>query len=349
MKQSLISIIIPVYNAEKYLNECLDSVYSQGIDNMEVICVNDGSTDNSLNVLQTIKSKYPNLIIINRKNGGLSAARNTGYNASTAKYIYFLDNDDYLYPNVMKKMIDFVSDKNLDICFFNVLKEGKDPYFTINNNITEVLTGIEIYKLNYEVNGFFPPSAVWTILFKRDFLESNNLIFKEGLEHEDEEFTPRAYYLAKKVSLLDIPIQFHRVLREGSITESTYIKFKENHIRDFILTCSHLYYYFKTNNCLERYFYLKIFHNYLAVAKVIIDKNPSRKNYLFRSEDYKTMRQCAITWEWYVYYWLLKHSTPLFKWYTSENSSPLMMKVLNQFFKLFYKLLKPSINKYKFH
>ncbi len=342
-----LSVIIPVYNAEEYLDECINSVYIQNVPEIEIICVNDGSTDKSFECLNKIKLKHPDLIIINQSNAGLAAARNSGYKLATGKFIYFFDNDDYLYPNVFSKMLDFANSKDLDISFFNVLKDGKEPYFIIKNELKEVMTGIEIFKINYELNGFFPPSAVWTCLFRKDFLDNNNLVFLEGREHEDEEFTPRAYFLAKRVSFLDIPIQFHRVLREGSITESTYIKFKENHIRDVILTCSDLYYYFKTNNCSENYFYLKIFHNYLDVAKIIIDKKPDRKNHLFFAEDYKTMRLCAINWEWYVYYWLFKYSTPLFKWYTKENSSPLMMKVLNQFFKLFYKLIKPSINKYK--
>jgi glycosyltransferase involved in cell wall biosynthesis len=331
-----LSVIIPVYNAEEYLDECINSVYIQNVPEIEIICVNDGSTDKSFECLNKIKLKHPDLIIINQSNAGLAAARNSGYKLATGKFIYFFDNDDYLYPNVFSKMLDFANSKDLDISFFNVLKDGKEPYFIIKNELKEVMTGIEIFKINYELNGFFPPSAVWTCLFRKDFLDNNNLVFLEGREHEDEEFTPRAYFLANRVALLNIPIQFHRITRKGSITESTLLNFKERHLKHVIETCSDLYYYFNKMKCEENLFYLKIFHNYLAMAKIIIDKKPERKNNLFTKNDFNTMRLCAISWDWYVYYFLFRYSSTVFKWYTSEKASPFLKMLVTKLFKLIY-------------
>jgi glycosyltransferase involved in cell wall biosynthesis len=343
VSKPIISIIIPVYNAENYLEECINSVYNQDVVNLEVICINDGSTDNSLAVLNKVKNKFNDLIIINQNNRGLAAARNCGLQVASGDYVYFLDNDDFLYPDVLKKMLEIVETKKLDICFFNVLKDGKSFYFHMKHQLIDVYTGKEMYKVNYELNHFFPPSAVWTMLFDNSFLRYNNLKFKEGLEHEDEEFTPRAYYHANRVSCLDIPIQFHRVLREGSITESTYIKFKESHIKDLILICSELYDFFKKNNCNYYCFYLKIFENYLAVAKIIINKKPQLKNYFLSKQDYQTMLNCINNWQWYVYYFFLKYSTPLFKWYINDSNSVIIKKIVNKIFKLVY-FIKRSFN-----
>ena len=334
--QKDISVIVPVFNVEKFLHQCLESVFKPGVKNIEVICINDGSTDNSLSILKEYKILYPDLIIIDRKNGGLSAARNSGFEIATGKYIYYLDSDDYLLPDALNRAISFVLERDLDVCFFNVLKDGKTPYFSISKETNEILTGKELYKLNYQLNNFFPPSAVWANLYKREFLITNNIKFKEGIVHEDEEYTPRVYFLATRSSYFNIYIQAHRVLREGSITNASLVSFKEKNLKDIIETCSDLYYYFKNNNCSDSCFYLKIFYNYLAVAKIIIDKKPDRKNHLFFSEDYKTMRQCAITWDWYVYYWLFKYSTPLFKWYTKEKASPFLKMFVTKLFKLIY-------------
>lgn len=281
MPETLLSIIIPVYNVEKYLHQCLNSVYSQNLEACEVICVNDGSTDNSRTILQEFKDINNDLILIDRENGGLSAARNSGLKMANGKYVYFLDSDDYLFHGVLRKTIDFVEENELDLAYFNVLKDGKEFYFNNKKEITEVLSGKEYYKLNYEVNGFFPPSAVWTHLYKREFLLQNSMKFKEGIEHEDEEFTPRTYYFAQRVSCLNIPIQYHRVMREGSVTAATFVKFKERNIRDIIETCSDLYNFFKVNNCNENAFYLKVFFNYLSMARIIIERNQSERNISF--------------------------------------------------------------------
>ena len=103
-----ISIVIPIYNVEKYLRKCLDSVYSLNLDNKEVILVNDGSTDTSINILNEFKNKYPNKTkIISQKNQGLSEARNIGIKNSNGKYILFIDSDDFIIPTETEEFINF--------------------------------------------------------------------------------------------------------------------------------------------------------------------------------------------------------------------------------------------------
>ena len=97
-----VSIVIPVYNVEKYLKQCLESVVNQTLDKIEVICINDGSTDNSLNILKEYEKKYNNIIIIDQENKGPGFARNIGMKRASGKYIYFLDSDDYIELNAME-------------------------------------------------------------------------------------------------------------------------------------------------------------------------------------------------------------------------------------------------------
>lgn len=338
-----LSIIIPVYNVEDYLAECLDSVFlGQNLDGCEVICVNDGSTDGSRQILSQCKGKYPELIIIDQVNGGLSAARNSGLRVAKGEYIYFLDSDDFLYPGVIVRMMDFAQKNDLDLCFFNVLKDGKDPYFKIKSNVQGVLTGFQFYQRFYSHNNYFPPSANWMYLYKRSMLKKNQLIFKEGLVHEDEEFTPRAYVFATRASYLDFTIQYHRVLRKGSLTAETLNNFKEKHIKDIIKTCANLYAFFLSMNIYEPVFYHKVFLNYLAVANQIILQKPEAKRQFFHNREYKVMKKCVMSWEWYTYYWLFRYNTAAFKWYKNQNTSVFLKKILNKIFKFYFNLCRQN-------
>ena len=341
MNNTRLSIIIPVYNVEDYLAQCLDSVFlGQNLDGCEVISINDGSTDGSRKILSQYKEKYSELIIIDRDNGGLSAARNSGLKVAKGEYIYFLDSDDFLYPGVIVRMMDFANKNDLDLCFFNVLKNGKDSYFKIRSDVKGVLTGFQLYQRFYFHNNYFPPSAIWMYLYKRSMLEENQLIFKEGLVHEDEEFTPRVYVFSRRASYLDFPIQHHRVLRKGSLTAGTLLDFKEKHIKDIIKTCADLYAFFLSMKIHEPVFYHKVFLNYLAVANQIIHQKPKAKKQFFHNREYKVMKKCVMSWEWYAYYWLFRYNTTGFKWYRNPNTSVFFKKILNKIFKFYFSLCR---------
>ena len=115
----IISVIIPVYNTEKYLQQSLDSIFAQTMENFEIICVNDGSTDNSLEILKKNQNKISK--IINKKNGGLSSARNEGLTQASGKYIYFFDSDDLLEPNTLNELYKTAKEDDLDLVQFALL------------------------------------------------------------------------------------------------------------------------------------------------------------------------------------------------------------------------------------
>ena len=129
-----VSVVVPVFNVRDFLSQCLDSLYSLVDDNMEVILVNDGSTDDSLNICRRYADLYSNTIIIDKENGGLSDARNVGTKVATGDYIYYLDSDDWLAPNAIKSLYEFAIENNCEIVqggFYYAY----DDYLLYDNNI----------------------------------------------------------------------------------------------------------------------------------------------------------------------------------------------------------------------
>jgi len=330
----LLSVIIPVFNVESFLEECLDSVYSQDLREVEVICVNDGSTDNSRAILKKYKDKHVDLLIHDRLNGGLSAARNSGLSLASGEYIYFFDSDDVLLPGAIKLITSFIIDKSVDIACFNSLVGSNELYFYKKEGFDETYTGKEYYLNFQKKNNFFPPSAVWMYVFSSKLLNSFKLSFREGILHEDEHFTPRVFYLATRVKLLDIPILYHRVAREGSIMQKVRLK----NLIDLQSVCLDLFNFFKKNKETEKLYYHKIFELYFDIAnKIVANGYIKEKNEILKKTDFELMKSCAISWDYYVYYWLFRYNTRLFNWYISDKSSALIKKMINKIFKLYYK------------
>ena len=123
--EKMVSIIIPIYNVEKYLQECIESVLQQSLQDIEIICVNDGSTDNSGVILEKFAETDKRILVINQENKGVSAARNTGLRCAKGKYIYFLDSDDYLAPDALELLSSDMDARNLDLLLFNAKVFGE--------------------------------------------------------------------------------------------------------------------------------------------------------------------------------------------------------------------------------
>ena len=263
--QPLISIIIPIYNVEQYLEQCLNSVIVDNyIDNMEVICVNDGSTDNSLGICNVFAERYNNIKLISQPNAGLSAARNTGLKNATGEYVYFLDSDDYLYPGVVQKLIEYISYNDVDTLCTNVLLDGNKHLYEM---VTQSFVGTrdELMSL-FQKSILYPyPVQAWLWVSKRRFLLDNQLTFKEGFLHEDEDFTPRLLFYAHKVGLLNIPCQYHRVLRPGAITSTT----TKKHITDTLVIARDLCDFFLRQSDVNKLFLSAVFELYISLLKRI--------------------------------------------------------------------------------
>ena len=211
MKKVLLSIIIPVYNVEKYLFECVESV--RNYPDTEIILINDGSTDSSGHICDSFKDE--NIIVIHKKNGGLSSARNAGLKSAKGKYVYFLDSDDYIKD--FGKILDFISSKECEILLFDGMGEDYYTHHGLNKNTR--YTGIECIETQIKKYKDYP-TTVWLGVYQREYLLKNDFFFEENLLHEDELWTQKVLINAKNIFYLNEKLYFYRQ-RENSITQKT--------------------------------------------------------------------------------------------------------------------------------
>ncbi|ENZ03210.1 hypothetical protein HMPREF1092_00396 [Clostridium thermobutyricum] len=216
-----LSVIVPVYNVEKYVLECINSLLNQSLDSMEIIVVNDGSTDSSMEKILNLKN--PKIKIINQKNSGLSSARNRGIEEAKGEYISFVDSDDFIEnKNSFENMYNIGIEDNSDIVVGSCVKlydDGRREELNFDFNIfnKSPMNPEEFLLKSLKTKRVYAP--VWLSIYKKDLINKNNLRFMPNIVHEDEEFTPRALLCANKVSIYKDIFYVYRQ-REGSIINS---------------------------------------------------------------------------------------------------------------------------------
>lgn len=229
MSQIKVSIIIPIYNVEEYLEECLVSALNQTLKEIEIICVNDGTPDNSMNIVNKYAKEDARIVIVEKENGGLSSARNAGMAAAKGEYVYFLDSDDYILENSMEVLYEQAHDNNLDDIYFDAQSffESEDlkeemavyvDYYVRKADYSQIVTGVEMLKKMDENNEFRPSACLQ--MAKREFLLENKIQFYNGIIHEDNLFSLECMLEAKRVK--HVPEQFYmRRVRAESIMTAT--------------------------------------------------------------------------------------------------------------------------------
>lgn len=237
-----LTIIIPVYNVEKYVGRCIESCLKQDLSpkEYEILVVNDGSRDGSIDIVRRYARENENIRIIEQENAGLSAARNHGIKEARGEYLWFVDSDDDINKNVLKTLVDAACNQHLDVlCFdINVYENGTLTCTYPNNQNKNLL----IYDgMSFISETGMPPSSC-VALYKRDYLLLNGLFFKEGIVHEDQEFTPRAYCMAKKIAYINVPA-YNYWVRSGSIMTSPEKRAKK--AKDLLVICDSLYQFAK--------------------------------------------------------------------------------------------------------
>ena len=269
-----ISVIIPVYNVERYLKKCLDSVLGQSMEDIEIVLVNDGSTDSSGEICRDYASKDPRIRLINQENAGLSAARNTGFSHSSGDYIIYVDSDDYIRPDSCEVLYAAASELGCDIIAANEIKvvKGRElPGERRRLPDRKIVTGKEFYVTSLKLGGMSP--CVQFSLYKREFLAMSGISFKEGILHEDELWTPQVLLKAVSVACLDFPFYYH-LCREGSITQK---KDHSKNSRDMLDTCAELYDVFvKEDRYSRRYMFDNLCTSYLSAVFVGRRKDADR-------------------------------------------------------------------------
>ena len=227
----LLTIIIPVYNVERYIERCLKSVFESGAGNnpeVEVIVVNDGTPDHSMEIVAEFEKAYDNLIIINQANAGLSAARNAGLRIARGKYIWFIDSDDYVVDNAVKELVTLAQEHEEEDIVFDTWWVYEDG--SIQTYVKPLFTFKKHYRHYGEVHdGFFFYSKirgglVQRNLFLRTFLIKNDLYFIPGLLHEDIEYMTHVYACAGTILPLRENYYCYIVRSSGSITTTFSMK-----------------------------------------------------------------------------------------------------------------------------
>lgn len=210
-----ISIIIPVYNTECFVERCILSCEKQDMEQeeFELIVVNDGSTDTSLNIIEKLALQYTNIELVNQENQGLSIARNNGLKIASGEYIWFVDSDDWIEKNCLNNLYNILKKDDLEALALSYVKAFPDRYVyccTKDSRDGLVFTGREML-----IEGIWSHCAPLTI-YNNQFLKSFQLCFYKGIFHEDTEFTPRAYYYLLRVSSYSIAV-YHYFYNDSSI------------------------------------------------------------------------------------------------------------------------------------
>lgn len=232
MKKPVISVIVPVYNVENYLAKCLDSILNQTFSNIEIICVNDGSTDNSRKILETYKNKDSRIKIVDKKNGGLSSARNAGMKVATGEFYSFIDSDDWIDITMLEKLYNNMleHESDISICAVHQFDEtnqridDSNPYYTL-----------EYFDKTFDNRAFSYVDTkpfimdvcvmAWNKLYRRSLIEKCNAEFPDGLIFEDGPFFFTIFFKTQKVSIVRDFLYYYRINRKNSIIQKAGKKF----------------------------------------------------------------------------------------------------------------------------
>ena len=220
--QPKVSVIVPIYNAEKYLRECLDSVVNQTLRDIEIICVNDGSTDYSLGVLKDYEKKDDRIRVFSQENAGAGIARNHGLKHAKGEYVSFVDSDDWLELDALEKTYQNAKVNDSDLVFFNAIEHYPDR---VRNRIcfpdnAEYAKGIFSYKdnRNLVLNSSL---VVWNKLHRTKFLRDHNLQFQDFPVNEDVPFHIQSTLLAERITYVPENLYHYRRDEPGSLQSTT--------------------------------------------------------------------------------------------------------------------------------
>lgn len=241
MEKGLISVIVPVYNIEKYLPRCIDSILDQTYKNWEAIFVNDGSTDNSLKILEEYKKRDKRIIIIDKKNAGSGAARNDGIENSRGEYVAFLDSDDWYEKNFLEKLYNNLTENNSDVAICNP-KMAYDDMSKNKKINTYFFKEIEMNKTPEKILGILAMPVVWNKLYKKEIIVKNEIKFPNYSFCEDVEFLYKTFLYVNKVSKIEDDL-YNYYQRKDSVTK----KIKEESIEQLYQVLKNIENYIKNN------------------------------------------------------------------------------------------------------
>lgn len=250
-----LSIIVPVYNVYEYIDKCLKSLVNQTLENIEIIVVNDGSPDNSQEIIDKYTKQYPNKIkSFITENGGQGSARNLGIEKASGEFIAFVDSDDFVEAKMYEKMYKKAIEKNSDIVICG------------NNTITlngKIIKETALLYNNDTLNILFGKMAVWNKIYKRSLLLKNKIKFRSKVWYEDVDFTIKALFSNVKIDYVDLPL-YNYIIRQGSTMNNKNV---ERNI-EIIYAFDEIIKYFENKKIYNKYKeeieFLCIYHVYIC-------------------------------------------------------------------------------------
>lgn len=264
-----ISLILPVYNVEEYLGKCIESCLNQNLpqSEYEIIIVIDGSPDNSIEVARRYQENNTNIKIVERANGGLSAARNTGLKEARGEYVWFIDSDDYIKENVIAGIVRQMNQLNLDslwIGWEDVDEQGTPiPPFAKHaySQKTDVMTGRD-FMANILNNYLY----AWSFIYRAEFIRLHHLFFTEGMYYEDADFAFRSLPLLTRIQSYDNRCYYY-LQRKGSITSYT----NEKKLKDIAQNCITTSTFLKScDSSLKRFYQICFTSYYMLFLKEVL-------------------------------------------------------------------------------
>ncbi len=241
----LVSVVVPIYKVEKYLEKCVSSIQRQTYQNLEIILVDDGSPDHSGEMCDVYVEKDSRICVIHKANGGLSDARNAGAEKATGKYLLFVDSDDYIAEDLIEKAVRTAEKTCCDIVLFD--------YFHVEDGIKEIretnLPPKKKISLEKEKNLLLIPPASWLKLFNREFYERTGISFPKGRYYEDLGTTPKFVLEAGSVVYLPEALYYYIVRKDSIMGSKDYIRNyrDKKHVLEDVLN------YYKDRNVYDRY------------------------------------------------------------------------------------------------
>ena len=234
MEDVKVSIIIPVYNVQKYLRQCLDSVTNQTLKEIQIICINDGSTDGSTDILEEYAQKDDRILVVNQENSGCAVARKTGLKHSNGEYIEFVDSDDWLELDALEKTYNNAVSNDSDVVLFPICRydQMENKFFVSGSNVKDYFDDDSIDYNNFtfklkDIKPFLLNSSfsVWFKLYKSEFIKGyDDFYFPKDMNFEDVPFHVQVMIRANKISFCPGKIYNYRTSNMDSITNSVYVK-----------------------------------------------------------------------------------------------------------------------------
>ncbi len=272
-----VSVVVPVYNVDKYLERCLDSLVYQTLKDIEIVIVNDGSTDKSAEIIKKYVQSYPNKVFaFEKENGGLSDARNFGIKKCHGDYIGFVDSDDYVSLDMFKKLYEKAISKDFDITVCDVRLVWKNKSKEISSKvINDIFDKNDIKKQMIDIY----PTA-WNKLYKRNLFDS--VLFKKGVWYEDVEFLYRLFPYINSIGTIHMPL-INYVQRKGAISKTF-----DKRVFNYIDNWNGIIEYYKENNFFDEY-YFELEYCYVRYLYMTFVKAASN----FDKKSYREACKCA--------------------------------------------------------